>query len=275
MTNIVIIKLGGSSITHKDKDFTTNPEVIRSCINQIVQSKCFPIIVHGGGSFGHPVAKRFNVKTGSKELDIETRRKSVSLTRYYMNRLHSDILQICKEEGLSVISIPATGIIFHLSNTNYEFYEHSLLKSLEMGLIPIFFGDLVYSEEFDYTILSGDTIIRLLIEKLKNSKFKPSTIIFGSDVDGVFSADPKIDQEAKLFDNVPFHELNSLIELSTNSLHDDVTGGMKGKLIEIQNMVKLGVNVKVINILKEDRLYQAITNEQFSGSYFTAPDVKV
>ena len=62
-----ILKLGGSVITHKDKFFSPNHDNIVRLAKEVAISKQKSlIIVHGGGSFGHPVAKKYAISEGLK-----------------------------------------------------------------------------------------------------------------------------------------------------------------------------------------------------------------
>ena len=49
----LILKLGGSVITKKEKKLTPNLEAIKRLAKEIAGAKVFPlIIIHGGGSYG-------------------------------------------------------------------------------------------------------------------------------------------------------------------------------------------------------------------------------
>ena len=52
-----ILKLGGSVITHKDEYFSPHNENIERLAEEIKKSSSKSlVIIHGAGSFGHPVA---------------------------------------------------------------------------------------------------------------------------------------------------------------------------------------------------------------------------
>ena len=60
-----ILKLGGSVITDKKKPLTPNLQAIERLANEIAQAKVSSlIVVHGGGSFGHYLAKQYNLTEG-------------------------------------------------------------------------------------------------------------------------------------------------------------------------------------------------------------------
>ena len=61
------MKLGGSVVTIKDKPLTPNRKTIVRLADEIQRANVKPlIIIHGGGSFGHTVAKEYEIAGGYK-----------------------------------------------------------------------------------------------------------------------------------------------------------------------------------------------------------------
>ena len=50
---MILIKLGGSIITNKEKPLSSRRKTINNIMKQIKKIKEPKIIVHGGGSYGH------------------------------------------------------------------------------------------------------------------------------------------------------------------------------------------------------------------------------
>ncbi|MHA1343672.1 MAG: amino acid kinase family protein, partial [Promethearchaeota archaeon] len=65
---IIILKLGGSLLTDKNKPFSIRKQVLENVIQQIIDSGKKIILIHGGGSFGHPLAKKYNISKGFNPL---------------------------------------------------------------------------------------------------------------------------------------------------------------------------------------------------------------
>ena len=64
VNKMIIIKLGGSVICDKAVPYSFNENVVAMIADEL---KAFIprhqfIIVHGGGSFGHPLAKKFDIR---------------------------------------------------------------------------------------------------------------------------------------------------------------------------------------------------------------------
>ncbi len=62
---MLILKLGGSVVTHKDEYMSVHTGNIKRLAEEIAEVDAYPlVIVHGGGSFGHPVAKKHGIADG-------------------------------------------------------------------------------------------------------------------------------------------------------------------------------------------------------------------
>ncbi|HVP26194.1 MAG TPA: hypothetical protein VMT26_00810, partial [Candidatus Bathyarchaeia archaeon] len=63
-----ILKIGGSVITDKGEELKARTNVIDRLASEIQRANTNNlVIVHGGGSFGHPIAQRYAIKDGLKE----------------------------------------------------------------------------------------------------------------------------------------------------------------------------------------------------------------
>ena len=67
MIKPIVLKLGGSVITDKNGELAARTEVINRLAEEIALArKESLIIIHGGGSFGHPTANKHAIKEGLK-----------------------------------------------------------------------------------------------------------------------------------------------------------------------------------------------------------------
>ena len=68
MENLILVKLGGSLITDKNKPFTPRHDVINRLAREIHEAKeekhLKVIVGHGGGSFPHKPAKDYRTNEG-------------------------------------------------------------------------------------------------------------------------------------------------------------------------------------------------------------------
>lgn len=250
---LIVIKLGGSVITDKEKSQPTlRTAVIKDLARQIKtiykSGKIKLILVHGAGSFGHPIAKKHELHKGM----ITIKQKlGFCLTDHKMLELNSIIMANLLKQAVPAVSIPPRAFIIQ-SESFLQKFDYSLTdRYLRHNQIPVLFGDVVLDDKWGCSIISGDTIVTYLAQKLRASK-----VIFLSDVDGIYDADPKKNPQAKLISKINNKNFKEILRGFTANNPDDVTGEMQGKVMAIRSNLK-GILVIIANGLKPGNLLSA------------------
>lgn len=253
-----VLKLGGSVITKKDEPMTPNLENIKRLACEIKRSnKKKLIIIHGGGSYGHPLAQKFDLTQGYKN---KTQLRGFTQTHQAMLKLNVIIMQAFLETGLPTISVSPSSFII-ASNDKIKEMETTIVSNyIELGMIPVLFGDPVLDYIKGITILSGDQLAVVLAKKLG-----AKSIVFGVDIDGVFTSDPKISTNSKLIEVLDVNDFEGQISVG-GALPTDVTGGMLSKLREASSAVKEGIEVTLVNAGKRKRIEKALKDEEVTGT---------
>lgn len=246
-----IIKIGGSVITDKKKENCFKQEISDNLAKEIKKVDKKIIIIHGVGSFGHILAKKYDLNKGRIN---DSQLQGFSLTHGMVQKLNSLVLDSLHKNNIPAISIPPHTFL-KLNNNKPNKINLNIFKDyLNEGFIPVSFGDVVLDEKLGFSICSGDLLIQLFTQY-----FKPEKIIFILDEDGLYTSNPKINPNAKLIKKATIDELKKF----TTSLdtHDDVTGGMQGKLEIIKNISQMGIDTVLVNGNKPDRLYKVLVGE--------------
>ena len=252
MKPLIVLKLGGSVITDKSsKTPKANTEAISRLAEEVAEAYSKGtfslIIVHGAGSFGHGIVKETGIDKG-----IKNREQLVAFAE--VQRLQNVLNAIVTEELIRA-KLPAVPC----QASSHAIMEKGKLRSmdtgavrgmLETGLVPVLYGVPAYDTEQGCSILSGDQIAPYLAKKLNASK-----IIHGTDVDGVFTADPKKDKNAKLIGEITRANLEDVKKSLGGSANTDVTGGMAGKLQEIAD---IGIESQITNALTPGNIAKAL-----------------
>jgi isopentenyl phosphate kinase len=248
-----ILKLGGSIITYKDKPFTIHKENIKRITKEIAKSGSrHLIIVHGGGSYGHVAAKEYNIQEGFSQ-----RRQLIgfSRTRQAMISLNNILIDALLNEKVPAVSINPSSFIItdqkRMKTINFEVIK----RFIEKGFIPVLYGDAVLDDYQGLAILSGDQLVSNLALELEASR-----IIFGLDVDGVFTANPKIVEDARLIKSFSLSKMKGVVKKG-DILNSDVTEGMFGKIKEAAPAVERGIEVILVNAGIPNRIYKALIRE--------------
>ena len=124
------------------------------------------VLVHGAGSFGHLVAKKWDIAGGLESSISKEQRKAVNMIRSDMRELSNLVASKLEIEGLYSESFPPSE---WAEGTGPEFKgELGMFVRRVDQPIPITFGDVVKTgNEQQFGILSGDDLMLRISKDLK------------------------------------------------------------------------------------------------------------
>jgi len=257
--DLLIIKLGGSVITFKEKPLTPNHKTIEKMASIIKElRKLYKIIiVHGGGSFGHYWSLKYDMHTKPSAYPDE----GISRVRESMIELNHMIVEKFISMNLKPFSIQASSFIF-----NNIACKERILDIMDMiknnDILPITYGDVIHTSGGNFSILSGDTLMNILSISL-NPKFS----IFTTNVDGIYDGL----NNGNIISNIVLNKNKDLLtthdtNIEFSNMSFDVTGGMKRKMSESINIANAGIPVYLINGFYPERLLDIINGRNFIGT---------
>jgi isopentenyl phosphate kinase len=253
--SVVLVKLGGSVITDKSHYRSFNRESTDRLAREIASSGKQIILVHGAGSFGHLLAHEHQLQNGYVN---ESQRVGVAKVQQDVRDLDREVLLSLDRAGMPATSIPP-GACALMDGGKLKRMEMDLFhRYLDLGITPVTFGDVVLDTQRKFGICSGDQLMLLLAKE-----FHPKLIVFCADVDGIFTADPNLDQAATLIEEV---DRSTLETIPRTARVTDVTGSIYGKLESMLSLAQLGKSTMVINGLVPGRLAAALAGEKVKGS---------
>lgn len=244
---MILVKLGGSIITNKEKPLSARMVTIAKIAAQLRRIKEPIIIVHGGGSFGHYWSVKYDMHTKPAKYSI----RGVSVVKNSMVELDRIVLEIMEKNRLNPYCLPPTD--FMSGNKPIINKVREIGKIAKSGLIPVTFGDALWYGNSKSYILSGDKIMSILAKHLR-----PRLSIFVLNVDGLYS-----DLKTKKLIRDMKGESFSAMDIPM-----DVTGGMSRKVQEATAISKMGLKVFFVNGNKPHRIVDAITKSKFEGTLF-------
>lgn len=262
----VVVKLGGSVLTRKREAARFRPKILRRLAEELAGSGGPPLVVlHGAGSFGHPGAVRW--KLAEAPLDTAQRvhrARGAAIVGAEVRRLHAAVLQSLIDAGLSPFSVPPQPVSLNRAGKLVKLDLDPFRRALERGGVPVSFGDVVLDEEWDFSILSADTIAVELVRKLPSKR-----LVFVSDVEGVLAPAPS-GQPPR-----PILQLTSaaLESLRTREGVPDVTGGIRAKAEAMLAAAGAGADAGLISGLRHGALSRALRGESVYGTW-CAPQVQ-
>ncbi len=248
---MILIKLGGSVITDKSEYRKFDEEQTSRLCKEMASSGKNVMVVHGAGSFGHVIAKKYSLQKGLEDF---SQIPAVVQVQYDVRELSQYVVKELMKAGLPAVSVPP-GSCFVMDNGRLIADNDETIKALaHIGIMPVLFGDVVADRSKGFGICSGDQAMEVLAKI-----FKPDKIVFISDVDGLFTADPKSDKDAKLIEDVTNENLGSI---SSELAVADVTGGIRGKIEEMLSMCNYTDECVLLNGTVPGRLQAFLKGEQ-------------
>ncbi len=231
-------------ITDKSKPFSYRPDVVSALSEEIASSDQKIVVVHGGGSFGHVLAKQHGISSDAAEAPAA----GVAQTRGAMYDLNRMICKTMMEYKLNPYPFSPFDAVSRAGKIPVATWLRSLLKE---GLTPVTFGDVSLTPA-GFRVLSGDVIMQELAKILS-----PERSVFALDVDGVYEENTRV--------IIP--ELTpSKIRRMQVQVGDDATGGMKLKLDVASKIAAAGTRVCFVSGYRRNEFSKALRGMDFYGT---------
>jgi len=258
MTNeIVLLKLGGSLITDKDKPYTPRPDKLADLAHEIkTVLDSAPgltlILGHGSGSFGHVAAKKHGTRDG-----VQTREQWLGFAevRFQAAELNRHVMEALVNAGLPAISFPPSS---SMVSENRKVIHHNILtirNAIDVHLLPVVYGDVAFDQALGGTILSTEDVFKFLVEQ-----FAPARILLAGIEAGVWEDFPARTRLVKQIQAADYEAMRNGIK---GSVSTDVTGGMKAKVEEMLALIQTnkGLTAQIFSAEEQGFLSRALRGE--------------
>jgi isopentenyl phosphate kinase len=254
---IILLKLGGSLITDKDKPYTARLDKLAELAHEIKTAlasnpQLLLILGHGSGSFGHVAAKKHGTRDG-----VQTTEQWHGFTevRFQAAELNRHVVQALLEAGIAALPFPPSASMVSKDRKVIHHNLEPIRRALDVHLLPVVQGDVAFDEMRGGTILSTEDVFAFLTEQ-----FSPSRILLAGIEAGVwadFPARTKLVKEIQLSD---YEKMHAGIGSSAST---DVTGGMKAKVEEMLALVQKrnSMTVQIFSAEESGSLTKALMGE--------------
>ncbi len=253
----LIVKLGGSVITDKHTPFRVRRKVVKRLAHELKSARGPLVLIHGGGSFGHPLASKYGIANGYRS---KTQLMGLSLTHGAMEQLNVEVVGALQKAGLPAMGVQPSSCVVVDGGRIRHMELVPVRKLLELGMVPVLYGDAVPDISQGMSILSGDQIASYLARELRASR-----VIMGVDVDGVYRKGRKSSKRVEIIRRITPDDEKLLSSLGTAG-KGDVTGGMRNKVRELLEAAKEGIEAEIVNASKPGVLERAIRGERGLGT---------
>lgn len=203
------------------------------------------ILGNGGGSFGHYYATEFDLTHG-----VDTPEKLIALCMGKAGNayLNGELIKSLLRNQIPVCACPISSS-FLVEGEHLEIWTQILLY-LEHGILPVVYGDMIYSENEECQIISTEKIFLAFARTLlQNSDigYRVGKVIFCTDRGGVE------DKQGNVIPIIERKNFEAWDIFWSNTSGYDITGGMLEKVkvaVEMQCPVQI-INGNLPNDLKK------------------------
>jgi isopentenyl phosphate kinase len=254
MKPITLIKIGGSLITDKNKPFSVNEQALTKIAQEMKRATELgkPLILgHGAGSFAHVPAKKYQTHKGV--LGDESLQGIVEVTAavHQLNRIVMEALYAANVRAVAVSPLTM------MSAKNHQLHRlciESVCQLLELGLLPVVYGDQILDVEVGCTVFSTEKVLGYLGLELQQQGFEIERIIHCGQTNGVY------DLNGATIPEITTRNIAEFREALAGSGGVDVTGGMLHKVEETLALAQQGIPGLIIDGIEHGSLSQAIQN---------------
>lgn len=248
---MILVKIGGSVITDKSGFEAPKPKALAAVATVLSAFlKAHPgeqlAVVHGAGSFGHPHVVKYKLQNGAP---TPAQRKGVEMTQKAVERLNTHVVAALNRAGLAAKPLLSRSIAISRAGRLERLVLSSIVEMLNAGIVPVLPGDVVPDGEWGFSVLSGDQLVAQLGRQAKR-------IVVITNTDGILKNGQTVQRIKKT-------DIDSVLGFVGASESTDVTGGMRGKLLE---MLSIGQPVSIISSADPKNLMAALEGKRCRGT---------
>lgn len=255
MSNLTLLKLGGSLITDKQIEFSYRADMAQRIASEIRAGlDAFPdmwlLIGHGSGSFGHFAARRHGTNDGV--LTPEEWRGFAEVATVAAD-LSNRVTLTLHEAGIPVWRIQPSASAMAIDGRLETLNVGTIHNALNKGLVPLVHGDVALDATIGGTIISTEMIFAYLVAHLPVDR-----ILLVGEVPGVY------DENQHVIPEITPQNFDSIKHALGGSRGTDVTGGMLNKVQEMLALIEVKPHLRIYII---DGTKAGLLRETLSGNW--------
>lgn len=258
MTELILLKLGGSLITDKDKPFTPRLDKLAELareIRSVLSTEHRIILGHGSGSFGHAAAKEYGTRDGTGSGSPNTYWKGFAEVWFQASQLNRFVMEALRAEGIPSVALAPVAAVTSREVKVAAWDLNPLRAALQAGLLPVVYGDVIFDEVRGGTILSTEDLFAHLARELH-----PRRILLAGLEAGVWEDFPA---RTRLVPEIRLESYEAMRKGIVGSASVDVTGGMSAKVAQMFELVQAvpGLTAQIFTAEEPGLLARALGGE--------------
>ncbi len=253
----LVVKIGTSTLTHETGKLNIRKTEELCRVLSDLKNAGNEIILVSSGAIGMGVGK---LGLSSRPSDIPTKQAAAAVGQCELMDTYD---RLFSEYHHTVAQILLTGDDFEHADRLSNF-RNTVNRLLELGVLPIVNeNDTIATDEIK--VGDNDTLSAMVAVNTG-----ADLLILLSDIDGLYTSDPRHDQNATLISDV--RELtDEILSLAGGSGTERGTGGMKTKLQAAKLCMENGVDMVIFNGNAPKKIYD-LTESKSVGTRFYAKE---
>ena len=249
----IVVKIGTSTLTHETGRINIR-RIEKLCkVLSDIKNAGYELILVSSGAIGLGVGK-LNLK--QKPEDMPTKQAAAAIGQCELMYLYDKKFM---EYNHIVAQILITGHDFDNPESKKNF-QNTVCRLLEMNVMPVINeNDSIVTDEI--SVGDNDTLAAIVAKTAE-----ADLLILLSDIDGLYTADPRETPDAEIID-VVFSITPEITQLAGNKGTELGTGGMVTKLHAAQIVMDAGIDMIITNGMYPENLYRILDGEKVGTKF--------
>ena len=249
----IVVKIGTSTLAHSTGHLNIRRVEDLCRIMSDIKNAGHEMILVSSGAIGMGVGK---LGMRQRPSDIPSKQAAAAVGQCELMYTYDKLFS---EYHHTVAQLLITGEDI-ASEKRHENFRNTLNRLLELGALPIINeNDTVSTDEI--VIGDNDTLAAIVAESVN-----AELLILLSDIDGLYTADPHMDPEAKLIPRVSKID-EPILALAGLSSTSQGTGGMVTKLRAAEICLRCGCDMVIANGNNPANLYAILDGEEIGTTF--------
>lgn len=252
----IVVKVGTTTLAHSTGNLNIRRVEALCKVLSDLKNEGHSVVLVSSGAIGMGVGK---LSLSEKPQDIPGKQAAAAVGQcelmYVYDKLFSEYNHV-------VAQILLTGDDVQ-NDTRYENFSNTIHRLLEMNTLPVINENDTISVE-EIKIGDNDTLGAIVAKTVE-----ADLLIILTDTDGLYTADPRVEPDAKLIPEVS-DITPELMKLGGGSGTKQGTGGMTTKLNAAEIATAAGVKTIITNGQRPKTIYNIVEGKPFVGTTFLA-----
>ena len=256
----LVVKVGTSTLAHASGRLNIRRMELLCKVLSDLKNAGHEVILVSSGAIGMGVGK---LKLSSRPSDTAGKQAAAAVGQcelmYTYDKIFSEY-----DHTVAQILLTADDLRNEIRHKNFE---NTMKRLIEMQVLPIINeNDTVATEEIE--IGDNDTLAGIVAVSVG-----ADLLVLLSDIDGLYTADPRKDENARLIESV--YEIDeNIISLGGGKGSSLGTGGMATKLRAAEIVTERGCDMIITNGEHPEALYDRVEGKQVGTRFYAKKEIK-